>query len=295
MTLDQRIEKDLAERRNGNSITAAKQLAPLAKDGDGFQFSTKGLPTYFTGKRDAETVFVQLNPGMNADLADKRWNFDTKHFNHSSLESFAKDYMDSRINYGKNDRLRYDSFDVKQAAFLSGWQDCGISFPENINWNDLAQKDLYWLEAKESVLMDKLQLELIPYASQKFEINKEQLHLLFPYVDILLDEIIRKDRKYVIFGGNFDDLFIKYNEKCPDTFDLSRDRKSIDLTGLKKKNNTDDWTAKLYYRVININHNNKTQKALIAYTFPKQNLGNAFAILQEYGKQCYEAFINTQF
>ena len=72
--LDQRIERDLAERLKGKRISSAVELEKIA------HFSSLGLPMYYTGNRDAQTVFVQLNPGMNTDIADERWDFDTKCF-----------------------------------------------------------------------------------------------------------------------------------------------------------------------------------------------------------------------
>ncbi len=289
--LDERIRIDLAERFYGNPISAATELAPLAKDGDGFRFSTKGMPTYFTGKRDAQTVFVQLNPGMDAEKADAKWTEYTKEFNTSNPEAFIADYKTRQTNFGQLDRLRYDSFDVKQAAFLYEWKDSGINFPKNINWSSREEK----INAKELVLMQKLQLELIPFASQKFELNKSQLDLLVPYVETLLDEIFckKEGRKYVIFGGDFDSVFKKYNETHPSSIvDLTG---KIPVKGLKKNDGT-DIKRPLYYKVIDIHyHNEQRQKALIAYTFPQTNLANAYAILQEYGRQCYEAFVNTPF
>ena len=72
--LDQRIERDLAERLNGRRISAAVKLEEIA------HFSSLGQPMYFTGNRAAQTVFVQLYSGMNADMVEERWDFDTKCF-----------------------------------------------------------------------------------------------------------------------------------------------------------------------------------------------------------------------
>jgi len=314
MTLDERIRIDLAARLDGNPIEAAAKLAPLAKDGQGFQFSTLGMPTYFTGNRDAKTVFVQLNPGMKADWADERWDFDTRDFRESN---FAEDYIKSRENYGLNDRFRYDSFDVKQAAFLYGWRDSGIQFKEGIEWDpikdkksnkndeekakdreDLAKlRQTSWLYAKERVLMDKLQLELIPYASRKFAINMENISLLDEYVEIMMQEIFRVPRTYVIFGGDvFEKIFKRYrNNNQGNTFwieDLAK-KESIVTTNFIKSDG-DPWKAALNYKVIMIHYPGKEpQKAIIAHTFPNQALGNAFNIMYEYGKACHDAFKKT--
>lgn len=294
--LDQRIERDLAERLNGKRISSAVELEKIA------HFSSLGLPMYYTGNRDAQTVFVQLNPGMNTDIADERWDFDTKCF---SKENFVEDYKESLMNYGLRDRFRYDSFDVKQAAFLCCWHDREIGFPENIDWDPIKDKrpnktkeekakdkevlsklkGTSWLYAKECVLQNKLQLELIPYASQNFEIKDYNHPIWKEYIENLLDEIFRVPRTYVIFGGDvfdklfsrFQDIFIDVTEKLP-----------IDSTELKKVDGTDLKTH-LYYKVIEIHYKeNNPQIALIAHTFPNQALGNAFNIMYEYGKQCYK-------
>ena len=298
LELDQRIKKDLAERLDGKPISAAIELEKLA------HFSSLGLPMYYTGDRDAQTIFVQLNPGMDADIADKRWDFDTKYF---SKENFMEDYIESLKNYGVRDRFRYDSFDVKQAAFLSGWQNSEIGFPENIDWDPIKDKkpnktdeekakdrkvfselrETSWLYAKEHVLTDKLQLELVPYASRQFDIKDDKASILDDYIETLLDEIFRVPRTYVIFCGEvFDKLFNRF----PKYFKVPKNKEPIDLEGLKKADGT-AWKSPLYYKVIEIHYNNNTpQKALIAHSFPNQAFGNAFNTMHEYGKQCYEAF-----
>ncbi len=297
--LDQRIERDLAERLNGKRISAAVKLEEIA------HFSSLGLPMYFTGNRDAQTVFVQLNPGMNADIADERWDFDTKYF---SKENFIEDYKESLRNYGLRDRFRYDSFDVKQAAFLYCWHDSEIGFPKNIDWNPIKDKkpnktteekakgkevlfklkETSWLYAKECVLQNKLQLELIPYASQNFEIKDYNNPIWKEYIENLLDEIFRVPRTYVIFGG---DVFEKLFSRFPYMFQDVTKKEPIDLKGLKKADGT-DWKSQLNYKVVEIHYkDNDPQIALIAHAFPNQALGNAFNIMNEYGRQCFETLI----
>ena len=293
-TLNQRIEEDLNERLKGKPITSAVKLQPL------HAFSTMGMPGYFTGNRDAETVFVQLNPGLDVEVANARWDFETKHFR---KEYFIDDYKESRINYGRNDRMREDSFDFKQAAFLYDWEDSGINFFPNVDWNNKNDKTIHlWLDCKEQVLLDKLQLELVPYASSGFEINKNNLYLLFPFVDTMLDEIFRPEegRKYVIFGGNdFDDLFKLYNkDKNKRVFEGLTGKNNI-LSQMSDNEKRDNGFVKkdgsvlssaLSYKVIKINYKGKQQKALIAYTYPQKSFSKAYRIMQAYGKFCYEEY-----
>lgn len=200
--------------------------------------------------------------------------------------------------------MREDPFDFKQAAFLYDWEDSGIHFLRNVDWNNKSIS--LWLDSKEQVLMDKLQLELVPYASSRFEINENNLDLLFPFVDTLLEEIFRpkKGRKYVIFGGNdFDDLFKLYNKdknKC--VFEELTGKNNIFNINGSQMNDTDKrakgfvkkdgsvLSSTLYYKVIIINFKQKQQKALIAYTYPQKSFSKAFRIMQAYGKICYEEY-----
>ena len=97
MTLDQRIEFDIKERLAGGSLSGAELLSPAIKmnsDEATEGFSTLGLPGYYCGNRDAKTVVVNLNPGMDAQLADCLWGCRTVSFNHSSLASFVNDFND---------------------------------------------------------------------------------------------------------------------------------------------------------------------------------------------------------
>ena len=185
--------------------------------------------------------------------------------------------------------MRYDPFDVKQAAFLYDWPNSDISFSKPIDWtckdkNDLAEKkETSWLDAKEHVLMDKLQLELIPYASAKFKINKKNIGLLKEYVDTLLEEIFKKERTYVIFASDiFERLFKYYNEYTK--------TKTFDFCSKEKKEKLKNRNGKC--KVIYIHYKNTTQKALIAHTFPSQSLSKAFVLMQKYGQICFKEYIS---
>ena len=72
----------------------------------------------------------------------------------------------------------------------------------------------YFGKLSENVLMQKLQLDLIPYASREFKkVEKEKMHFLFPYIDSLFGEIFSCERKYVMFCSDFfDTLFRMYSD-----------------------------------------------------------------------------------
>lgn len=281
MKIDNRILQDITERLSGKEISAAKALAPVAKmnkSGATQGFSTKGMPGYFCGNRDAKTVVVNLNPGMDAALADCLWDLKKENYDQTSPQAFINDLYEEYKNFGLWDAARYDEFDIKQAAFLIPWENSGIVLPQKIDNKDKCT----CLLAKKNVLCQKLQLELVPYASSKFDINKKEIRLFKEYIETLLDEIFAKERKYVIFNSAlFVDLFKYYNEaEKIGIFELCEER-SQKLLNRKGR-----------CRVVYIHFNDRIQKALVAHTFPSQSLCRAFDLMKDYGEFCYRVWLN---
>ena len=317
MTLDKRIEKDLKEILNNQivplqdiiafiieynkfNLTEADKLS-INLFGDRDVIATRGVPSFFVGDRDAETVMVMLNPGQDVALANNpistykridRGNKIGKGINICSLNDFIRTYKEDSENYGDIDKDRLDNFDLKQAAFLKPWVDCGVDLNGFLDQgyeklgND--EKNEIHKEAKKNVLMQKLSLELIPYASRKFEgIKTKKMRYLFPYLETVFDEIFRKERTYVIFCSNiYEELFNQYNnrdERLWNIEGLSCDRKY--KNGVLNKSN-------VYCRPITIRyrHQNRSQKAIIAHTFPNRSLSNAYEKMKDYGEFCYNVW-----
>ena len=277
------IRKDIQELLENGEISAAVALGHVMKPRSGVSegFSTKGLPQYFTGDRKGKTVVVNLNPGMDAKESDKKWSENKAKSGSCSIDECIEYLMDRNENFGLYDKLRYDEFDVKQAAFLTPWKNSGIDLPENPDWSD---RDAC-IDAKTKVICNKYQLELVPYASSKFAINPKEIHLFRPHVDVLLDEIFSQPREYVIFASAiFERIFKDYNKAFPGTFDLS---KPVVYGDVLKEGGSLRGKCK----VITMNYQGKTQKAMIAHTFPSQALCRAFVLMQKYGKFCYLEYI----
>lgn len=272
MTLDEQIKKDLTELYEGKELSGAKSLSSF------IEVSTKGLPQHFVGDRDAKTVFVMLNPGNGVEDSDKDFDKHTKDFDRTSAETFINSYICKMRDFGKNDRDRYDKFDIKQAVFLKAWKDTGINLPD-----DFPQNKETHLAAKEAVLTQKLQLELLPYCSATFEPDSKNIAPVIPFVEILLDEIFRKERTTVIFGSRFfETAFAEYNKAKGSTIiDMSAEKVSTKLPGR---------ASSVSCRPVTLNWNGKTQKALIACTFPERTLADMPDVMQAYGAFCYEQF-----
>lgn len=287
--LDKEIREDICELMECGEISAAVALGPVMKPMSDVHegFSAKGLPQYFTGDRRGKTVMVNLNPGMDAKKADEQWDGKRKSFSGYSEDALIEYLLDQHANFGLYDidkdnpgKLRYDEFDVKQAAFLTPWKHSGIGLPENPDWSD---RDAC-IDAKTKVICNKYQLELVPYASSKFAINPKHIHLFRPYVDVLLDEIFSQPREYVIFASAiFEKIFMDYNKAYPGTFDLSHPVAYGDV--LKE-----GGSLRGKCKVITMTYQRKTQKAIIAHTFPSQALCRAFALMQKYGQFCYSEY-----
>ena len=214
MKLDERVKKDLSELYNGGNtpgeIQCAVELEGLiaAKPGQ-TSFATKALPGYYAGNRKADTVLVMLNPGMSVCEANCRLMYDIERYSMKDANDI-ENYHQCCANYGYIDKSRLDNFDLKQAFFLHNWEQTGIELPIDLRSTMTRKSDMgTLLKAKEAVLTQKLQLELVPYASSSFNnINKSKIKLLIPFVETLFDEIFAHERKYVIFCSH---IFIDSN------------------------------------------------------------------------------------
>lgn len=330
LSLDERIENNLKEIYDNKyaplkkiidfveqykqfELSGAKDLSKLfdSKAGKPNEvISTHGMPGFFAGDRNADTVMLMLNPGQDVALANNpmityerimRVKKIAKGININTLDDFVYTYKEDSKNYGEIDKDRADNFDLKQAAFLKHWKDCGVDFAGFLDDDykklgtskeDVAEKDIINKKAKRNVLMKKLSMDLIPYASRKFEgINSKQMEFLFPYLETLFHEIFRKERKYVIFCSAFyDNLFKQYNGKGKwiiEGVDNDDNKKSTN-TVFDQKAGKKERLAYCTPIIIHQKDNGNQQNAIIAHTFPNQSLPNAYEKMEEYGRFCFE-------
>jgi hypothetical protein len=312
MTLDERIKQDLTQIYDNEIIplkeviasieekfklSEAEKLSKIFNDSNSDDaVSTRGLPGYFAGKRDAKTVLLMLNPGQDVAQANNLIKLletiSKKNYKIDSLEEFISSYKEGSLNYGKIDKERADNFDLKQAAFLKAWKGCGVRFPKGFLDDDnkkVDSKSEIALKAKKNVLMQKLSMDLVPYASSEFKgIKSDRIKELFPYLETLFEELFSAKRTYVIFCSAFyKDLFDRYNYDHPDSIVFD-----------KKEKNDKIFNNNAYCQAIRIYRNGNKQgpsiKALIAHTFPSKALPNAYERMEEYGAFCYNVFKNSK-
>ena len=303
-TIDSRLAEDLKYLyNNGNGIgeiKGAKDLNGIIATQSGqTSFATKAIPSYGGGKRGAKTVMVMLNPGEDVANANANLKRDLCKRGMKDLLDINA-YNEFNAHYGNWDKNRQDAFDLKQAFFLRDWQGTGINLPEGLRANSSLEDKLV---AKERVLDEKQQLELIPYASRKFDkFNPQMIHKVFPYVDLLLEEIFSADdRQYVIFcSAIFEEVLKAYsqtNGKVTFVDGLKRGRagrlgnpqkRVVQISYTNKKG--EHTQQSLSCTVIELAYKNKKMPAIIANTFPKQDITNAYEVMSAYGKFCYECY-----
>ena len=165
---------------------------------------------------------------------------------------------------------------------MKDWLDSGVTIHTDFPCDVKEDRDLL-RKVRFNVLEQKLQLELIPYASQKFSsLGSKKLSYLFPYLETALDEIFRvTDRKYVVFCSRFfERLFKAYSNE---------QNKDFQITLLEKKSKSGILSnGNVYCTTVKIVHQSKELIAIIAHTFPNQSLPNAYDKMRQYGKFCYE-------
>ena len=320
VALDGLVKTDKSKYRNLQNLANTPEMQKTLQRYmmDQTSFATRALPVYGWGKRDAKTVMVMLNPGNGVENANRELLSELKKrnmskmfkklscgnacpqvgLNNNYLTDDIKHYNDFNANYGDWDQWRMDNFDLKQAFFLRHWKDCGVGLNEdNLRYiiekkssnkdEEKAEVHKRQLEEKRKVLMEKRQLELVPYASRSFSsINKKNISKIFPYVETLFHEIFSyDDRKFVIFcSRKFKEVFQAYSDdnNYPGT---------IGFIHYEEKDNFKGSKLTVSCGVIRINYGGKSIKAIIANTFPNQALPNAYALMAAYGEFCYNCLL----
>lgn len=155
----------------------------------GMTFDAKCNPMYFTGAFESPIVLVHLNPKLSEQLAG---------YPYSDFEDYCIRHRSFGFSHWGLEPGYYSAFDLKQVRFLRPF---GVI--------DFRPKtEVGHLRTNAAMAIDqKLQLELIPYASPSFETAKFSNAVLEPHFARVLAAISSYPRKYVIFcGAVFDDL-----------------------------------------------------------------------------------------
>ena len=277
--MESNILNDLESLFNNNFIAEARKL----NSGLGEKYFHDNMqPMYYNGKVDAKTVLIMLNPG-NGDDPKNPYSFENQKKDFNSLEDFQNKHIDSLVNFGAyhfNDKL--DNFDLKQAAFLHNFKNLDFEIPNEF-WNNDDLKRI----AKRNVLMDKLQLEFIPYPSRDFKGLLDNIKLasqniihLKKYIYSVLDTIIEYPRDNVFFcSKQFYNLFAVCQE-------IEGFNAKLEMDSIREFKDTEGKLI-LRFSKVTIYYKDNIINAGIAHSFASQALPNAYKKMMRYGDFCY--------
>ncbi len=252
------IKCDLDEFHSTGKIERAKALTRTT----GMHVNHNEYPEYFFGDLGTKFVLIHLHPKLNDNL-DTRYQGEFKFQNFTDYVIYHQKFGEKNYNESLQSRCK-SSFDTKQVHFVRPFDALDLS----------SDDDFINLQR---VMDDKLQLELIPFSSSSLKADLMTNDALKPYMELLLDTIIKTKRDYVIFCGKvFGRLLKPYVVKNEDyAFKL------VKTDGSLSEDDARFSCLILHYKGHNF-------KVGIAHTFAKQGLTGA--IMEDYGKKCCELY-----
>ena len=266
------ILTDLKSLWQCNKVLRAEQLNEKL---GGKKISENVIPRLFTGNPEAKTIMIMFNPGYEDKIYDFVKQDKSKYQN---FESFLEIQLKGYRNYGEDHiKEKVDTFDVKQAAFLYKFEDTALQIPYEF-WKTLDMKR----QAKRNVLMNKYQLELIPYCSVDIKgllVNPNQarktFHAFEPFLTDVLEAIFENKRKFVVFCySRFSNLFIAASghDSWKNVFTFT------------DYQTTQDNGAKYRCSKVIINYKGENLTAIIAHSL--MNRSFSYENLIRYGEFC---------
>jgi hypothetical protein len=253
--------KILQKNYNDWNLKGYCEEAQKINDKIGTEYFCVSNPHFFTGDLEADLVLVHLNPKRNKNILTAKYDLEKNPF--KTFEDYFQSYrFFGKKHYGiDSPRIHKSPFDKKQIRFI-----------KPLNILPFTNSDIY--EDLEIVIDKKLQIELVPFGSNDFDYQKIGLENLEPFIENIINLILSKKRKKVIFCGRvFQQLLAKYI--------ISEKTHEFRLT---KKNG--DLTRDFYQFIeITVELNGKNFNAIIAPQYAKQG-----APIDEYGKKLNKLF-----
>lgn len=248
------IQWDLDDLRAAGTMKRAVQLTEQT----GEQMAAHVLPMYFTGRYDAEVVLIHLNPKLDPKRV------------RTTVPDLTV-YLDQYARYGHHtwgsDPTYSSAFDHKQVRFLRPFD--VIEFAGGTSPGVMRNN-------AELVIDKKLQLELIPYASQAFRTSRFAPRVLAPHFERVLDVVTDHPRQFVLFcGAVFDELLERSGLL------LQREDHRFRL----QKSDGTMTRSRYGFSNLVIDHGGTTVHAGLARSFAAQGLP-----MSDYGRQCSELY-----
>jgi hypothetical protein len=235
----------------------AVRRATLLSEETGLDFADQSFPMYFTGDFASRLVLVHLNPKLSDRLSEVTY---------PDFEAYFDAHRRFGYHHWELDPTYRSAFDHKQVRFLRPFN--AIDFvDETVPGHSTANLV--------RALDNKLQLELIPYASRTFAASDFTSETLAPHFERVLGVIAAYPREYVIFCGVVFDRLLSVGD-----FVVEREDHRFHLP-------TTRGTSVSEYRFSNVTFrfHDTTIHAGIAQSFATQGLP-----MPAYGAKCHELY-----
>lgn len=265
------FKDDFEEYFNFGKISRAFELNQLISENPKSKVRYDMPPNPFYGNLLAETVVVNLNPGIEEDKVETAIDLKGKGIND------FKDYYNYLINFGEiryKDGSSIDNFDTKQVAFLLPYDEkttaIGFDFYKD------TKTTITTLSNLRKLLSNRCQLELIPYGSTVFDKKQFKHDMLQAYFRKIIDVITCVERKIIFFNGViFRELLKRFKYEFQIDMSPKYVTKLIKKDGSITKNNYS-------YSHGTLKYNKQTVKFIIADTFSQQGLNGD--LMRNYGE-----------
>lgn len=254
--LDQ-AKLDVDEILAGKEVRGAVELTANT----GLPFQTRQFPMYFTGDFSAQLVLVHLNPKFSTQMDKPGYcDFD--------------EYLDGHRRFGhlhwEMDPTYKSQFDQKQVRFLRPFG--AIDFLDDADPRHTRTNPA-------RVIDQKLQLELVPYASPDFPAHRFSLDDLRPHFERVLGVISAFPRRYVLFcGAVFDELLERSD------LNVTRESHKFHLPIKSGENSKGEY----HFSNVALPYRGTVLHAGVARSFATQGLP-----MRAYGIKCHELYANT--
>lgn len=220
--MKEEIEKDLALLNKKGYIPFCKRFNNQGSLNEKYKLKEDKLPLYFTGKLDANIVTVDLNPLHTEEDLLNYFKLSDQVTDYSSYEKFCEDFGSYKYSHPDIDQR----FDRKWIDFFEGF---GLKKQNKQYPNDRKEAE----EFRNS----KLQLEFVPYSSEKFSFKNFNSDFLNKRVKNILEIINRKKREFIFITGSKSAVKERFNLKDRQFLELPMNNNGHPNIGFKKINN----------------------------------------------------------
>ncbi|MEJ5317373.1 MAG: hypothetical protein WHS63_10220 [Tenuifilum sp.] len=263
------IDNAIKSLINNKPIDECENLNNKIYDSN-FELNAKALPMYFTGNLESKIIFVELNPGNGLNVEIKEDGIVLEDF--PMCGRIIKD-IDSYINYfqnfgtckvedikNKNKNKSIPKFDKRQLAFFEGF---GLNFLKDKEFN-------YSLDDIENIRNNKLQLEIVPYPSKKFNFSNFDQDYIKERFNKIFDFILKTNAEIIFITGN--------KQQIKNVID----NKSMKVEFMKNKIESNNVQKNVNIAITEI----KNKKLIFIPTYKSRYILSSENLLYAYGELC---------